>query len=150
MKKILAILLTLAAVVTAAVPAAAVVNAENQHQIAEILSITESAVEEHVLKYQHVKEAAMMAAVDAAEEDVIPAEYEIRHLTMVRQRIIHNDGEPTEISIRAWGATESQYIVVLFQPEGEEDWIVVAAAQGQYIDATIPGDGQYALAWSWG
>lgn len=150
MKKFAALLLLLAVLVANAVPAAADVLVENQHQIAEILSITDSAEEEHVMKYQHVKEEQMMAALEQAGEDVVPADYRIRHLTMVRQRTIHNNGEETQVSMRAWGAKEGQYLVVLFLPEGEEDWVVVAAAQGEYIDATLPGDGQYALAWSWG
>ena len=41
-------------------------------------------------------------------------------------------------------------LLVLFKPLGEETWTILSAAQGQFIDAVLPGDGQYALAWSWG
>ena len=68
---------------------------------------------------------------------------------MIRQRDVANSGKPIELSLRAWGAC-NRYLVVLFKPLEEEDWTVVAAAQGEFIDAVLPGDGQYALAWSWG
>lgn len=103
---------------------------DNRNQIAQVLEISQGAVEE--------------------SKEVLPEDMEINHLTMIRQRDVSNNGEPIEISLRAWGAAKSWYLLVLFKPLGEETWTILSAAQGQFIDAVLPGDGQYALARSWG
>ena len=126
---------------------------DNSHQVAQVLEITQGAREEKVLYAYHLKEAQMMETVRAALETeegqtLFPEDAQINHLSMIRQRDVVNNAEPIELSLRAWGAGD-RYLVVLFKPLGEEEWTVVAVAQGEYIDAILPGDGQYALAWSW-
>ncbi len=148
MRKLFAVLLALAMLCAAAVPASAAAKLENEHQIAEVLEITQTAEEAHVMKMYHLTDQQMMEAVENSR-DVIPEDYEIHHLSMVRQRDVTNGGEPIELSLRAWGAGK-RYLVVLFKGVDSDEWTVVAAAQGEFIDATLPGDGEYALAWSWG
>lgn len=152
MKKIMTFLMLLIFVTAMAVPAFA---DDNRNQIAQVLEITEGVVEKSVMKDEHLKEAELMQVLREFQDteeagDVLPENMEINHLTMIRQRDVSNNGEPIEISLRAWGAGDSRYLLVLFKPLGEETWTILSAAQGQYIDATLPGDGQYALAWSWG
>lgn len=146
-KKIIALLAALVLLCSCAVSAAAATRQDNEHQIADILEIPETAVEESVPKSQHLKDQKMMEIV-ALYPDVVPEEYEIRHLTMIRQRNITNEGEPIPMSVRAWGG-QNRCLVVFFLAPEESEWTVVAAAQGEFIDFTLPGDGQYALAWSW-
>ena len=150
MKKILTLLVLAALVLTLAAPAFA---DDNNHQVAQVLEMTEGALEEKVLKAYHLQEAEMMQILeDFAQteqaQDILPEDADIRHLTMIRQRDVSNDGEPIELSLRAWGAC-NRYLVVLFKPLEQEDWTVISVAKGEFIDATLPGDGQYALAWSW-
>ena len=147
MKKLATLLAALALVCACILPASAATKQDNEHQIADILEIPETAVEQSVPKPQHLQDKKMMEIVEASE-GVIPEYYEINHLTMIRQRDITNGGEPIPMSVRAWGG-QNRYLVVFFKAESEEEWTVLAAAKGEYIDFTIPGDGQYALAWSW-
>ena len=147
MKKLATLLAALVLLCTCVLPAAAATKQDNEHQIADILEIPETAVEQSVPKPQHLQDKKMMEIVEASE-GVIPEDYEINHLTMIRQRDVTNGGEPIPMSVRAWGG-QNRYLVVFFKAEGEEEWTVLAAAKGEYIDFTIPGDGQYALAWSW-
>lgn len=147
MKKIITLAAALLLLCACALPASAEIHQDNQHQIAEILDIPETAVEKSVPKPDHLKDAEMMEIVKE-HPDAIPETYTFSHLTMVRQRDITNDGEEIPLSIRAWGAC-NRYLVVFFRAVDEEEWTVVGAAQGEYIDVTLPGDGQYALAWSW-
>lgn len=147
MKKLATLLAALALVCTCAMPAAAVTRQDNEHQIADILEIPETAVEQSVPKPQHLQDKKMMEIVEASE-GVIPDDYDFAHLTMIRQRDITNDGQPIPMSVRAWGG-QNRYLVVFFKPLDEEEWTVLAAAKGEYIDFTVPGDGEYALAWSW-
>jgi len=148
MKRLFTMLLALVVLCTAAIPASAATQQENKHQVADVLEITETAEETHVLNQYYLTDAQMMEVVENSQ-DVIPEEYKIRHLSMLRQRDVTNDGEPIELSLRAWGAG-SRYLVVLFKPVDSEEWTVVGAAQGEFIDVTLPGDGQYVFAWSWG
>lgn len=150
MKKNLTLLMLLALLCTMAAPAFA---DDNNHQVAQVLEMTEGAVEEKVFKTYHLQEEQMMQTLrefrDSDESgEILPEDVKINHLTMLRQRDVSNDGEPIELSLRAWGAGK-RYLVVLFKPLGEEEWTVAAVAQGEFIDAVLPGDGQYALAWSW-
>ena len=147
MKKLATLLAALALVCVCTIPVSAATKQDNEHQIADILGIPETAVEKSVPKPQHLQDKKMMEIVEASE-GVIPEDYEINHLTMIRQRDITNDGASIPMSVRAWGG-QNRYLVVFFKAEGEEEWTVLAAAKGEYIDFTIPGDGQYALAWSW-
>lgn len=148
MKKFAVLLVAAAALFALALPVSAATLQQNQHQIADVLEITETAVEQSVYNQYHLTDAQMMEILRTAG-DVVPEDYEIHHLTMLRQRDVTNDGEEIQLSLRAWGAG-NRYLVVFFKPADEEEWTVVAAAQGEFIDATLPGDGQYALAWSWG
>lgn len=147
MRKMTILLLTLTVLCALSLPVSAT-KQENQHQIADVLEITETATEYNVYKQYHLKDAQMMEIVENSE-GVIPEDYEINHLTMLRQRDITNNGVEIELSLRAWGAG-NRYLVVFFKPADEDEWTVLAAAQGEFIDVTLPGDGQYALAWSWG
>lgn len=151
MKKMLTILMLLLLAVSMAVPAFA---DDNSHQIAQVLEITPGAVEGQVLKCNHLKEAELLQILEefrATEQarEVLPEDAVITRMTMVRQREITNNNEPIEISLRAWGAGESWHLLMLFKALGEETWTILSVAQGQYIDAVLPGDGEYALAWSW-
>ena len=152
MKKYLTFLLLLVIAAAFAMP---VFADDNRNQIAQVLEISQGAVEESVMKTNHLQEAELMRILRQFQEteeskEVLPEDMEINHLTMIRQRDVSNNGEPIEISLRAWGAAKSWYLLVLFKPLGEETWTILSAAQGQFIDAVLPGDGQYALAWSWG
>lgn len=147
MKKLITLIFALALLFVAAIPVAADTQQENKHQVADVLKITETAEETHVLKMYHLKDEQMMEAVKNSQ-DVIPEEYDIHHLAMLRQRDVTNDGEPIELSLRAWGAG-NRYLVVLFKPVDSDEWDVIGAAQGEFIDVTLPGDGQYVFAWSY-
>lgn len=151
LKKILSIMLLIAVAAALALPCFA---DDNSHQIAQVLEITPGAVEGQVLKCDHLLEKELLeilADFQATEQaqEVIPADVVITRMTMVRQRTISNNGKPIHISLRAWGAGESWHLVMLFKAQGEETWTILSVAQGQYIDAALPGDGEYALAWSW-
>ena len=151
MKRFLALLLLPVLLLAMALPAFA---DDNNHQVAQVLSITEGVEEGKVPKPDHLQDEQMMEIFRAFQEteeaeEILPEDMQIKHLTMIRQRDVENNGEPIELSLRAWGAGK-RYLVVLFKPAEEEDWTVVAAAQGEFIDAVLPGDGQYAFAWSWG
>ena len=152
MKKWIVLLVLPVLLAAMAVPALA---DDNNHQVAQVLKITEGVEEGKVPKLDHLQDEQMMEIFrefqDTEEaEEILPEDMEIQHLTMIRQRDVSNNGEPIEISLRAWGAAKSWYLLVLFKPLGEETWTILSAAQGQFIDAVLPGDGQYALAWSWG
>lgn len=126
---------------------------ENSHQSAQVLEITEGVTEEVVFHSDHLKDEQMMEVVRSALETeegkaLFPEDARIKHLTMIRQRDVTGDGGPIQLSLRSWGGGEDRYLVVLFKPLGEEAWTIAAVAQGEFIDATLPGDGQYALAWS--
>ena len=91
MKKLATLLAALALVCACAIPVSAATKQDNEHQIADILEIPETAVEKSVPKPQHLQDKKMMEIVEASE-GVIPEDYEINHLTMVRQRDVTNDG----------------------------------------------------------
>ncbi|MGM9604179.1 MAG: hypothetical protein ACI3XG_03865 [Faecousia sp.] len=151
MKRIPTLLMLLALLCAMAVPALA---DDNNHQVAQVLEITAGVEEGKVPKTDHLQDEQMMQVLQEfrdteGAEEILPGDMEIKHLTMIRQRDVANNGEPIALSLRAWGAC-NRYLVVLFRPAEEETWTVVAAAQGEFIDAVLPGDGQYALAWSWG
>ena len=151
MKKWIALLGLPVLLAAMAVPALA---DDNNHQVAQVLKITEGVEEGKVPKADHLQDEQMMEIFREFQEteeaeEILPEDMEIKHLTMIRQRDVANSGKPIQLSLRAWGAC-NRYLVVLFKPLEEEDWTVVAAAQGEFIDAVLPGDGQYALAWSWG
>lgn len=151
MKKWIALLVLPVLLAAMAVPALA---DDNNHQVAQVLKITEGVEEGKVPKTDHLQDEQMMEIFrefqDTEEaEEILPEDMDIQHLTMIRQRDVANNGEPIQLSLRAWGACD-RYLVVLFKPAEEEEWTVVAAAQGEFIDAELPGDGQYAFAWSWG
>lgn len=150
MKKIMSLLILVLVLLAMAVPAFA---DDNCHQVAQVLEMTEGAVEEKVLKPYHLQDEQMMQVLqDFAEteeaESILLEDADIHHLTMIRQRDVSNNGQPTQLSLRAWGAC-NRYLVVLFKPLDQESWTIIAMAQGEFIDATLPCDGQYALAWSW-
>ena len=150
MKKIMSLLILVLVLLAMAVPAFA---DDNCHQVAQVLEMTEGAVEEKVLKPYHLQDEQMMQGLqDFAEteeaESILLEDADIHHLTMIRQRDVSNNGQPTQLSLRAWGAC-NRYLVVLFKPLDQENWTIIAMAQGEFIDATLPCDGQYALAWSW-
>lgn len=128
---------------------------DNKNQIAQVLKITEGVQEESVMKMYHLQDEEMMEVYNAFRkteeaEEILPKGMKIDHLTMIRQRYVYNEGEPIEISLRAWGAKE-RYIVVFFKSDEDEEekWVILAAAQGEYIDVVLPGDGEYAMALSW-
>lgn len=151
MKKLTILLALLALLSAMAAPAFA---DDNSHQSAQVLEITEGVTEEVVFHSSHLKDEQMMEVVRSTLETeegkaLFPEDAHISHLTMIRQRNVTGDGGPIQLSLRSWGGGEDRYLVVLFKPLGEEAWTIVAAAQGEFIDATLPGDGQYALSWSW-
>ena len=118
-----------------------------------MLEIIQGVREEVVFHSCHLKDEQMMEVVQAALEteegkSLFPEDAQIHHLTMIRQRDVTGGGEPIQLSLRSWGGGKDRYLVVFFRPVGEEDWTVVTVAKGEFIDATLPGDGQYALAWS--
>lgn len=151
MKKWMSLLLLTVLLVSMAATAFA---DDNNHQVAQVLKITEGVEEEKVPKVNHLLDQQMMEIVRAFRETeeaetILPEQMEFKHLTMLRQRDVANHNEPIQLSLRAWGACD-RYLLVLFKPAETEDWTVLASAQGEFIDAELPGDGQYALAWSWG
>ena len=89
MKKLATLLAALALVCACTIPVSAATKQDNEHQIADILEIPETAVEKSVPKPQHLQDKKMMEIVEASE-GVIPEDYEIGHLTMIRQRDITN------------------------------------------------------------
>lgn len=150
MKKIMSLLALALLLFAMAVPAFA---DDNCHQVAQVLEMTEGAVEEKVPKPYHLQDQQMMQVLrDFSETEdartILLEDADFQHLTMIRQRDVSNDGQPTQLSLRAWGAC-NRYLVVLFKPLDQEDWTIPAMAQGEFIDVTLPGDGQYVLAWSW-
>lgn len=147
MKKPIALLVLLALVAT--LLPIGTDAADNKTQIVQVLSITEGTAEENVYPIYHLKEAQLKEYWEAdeffKEEDVVLV---LEHMTMIRQRTISNNGDPVECSFRAWG-TGNKFIIAFFRPADETEWSVEAFAQGEYLDVTFPGDGEYALAWAW-
>lgn len=149
MKRILMLLALSALLVNLALPAFA---DDNKSQIAQVLELTEGAAEHSVIATCHLKNDELMEILEAYRQTEEGQKFftdsvSIGRLTMIRQRDISNGGEPIHISLRAWGAGQ-RYLFVLFKPIEEEQWAIVSAGQGQFIEADFPGDGQYALAWS--
>lgn len=125
---------------------------DNKNQIAQVLELTEGVTEHSVMPSFHLKNHALMEILSLYRETEEGQEFftnsvRIDHMAMIRQRDIAGDGQPIHISLRAWGAG-NRYLFVLFKAEAQEEWTIVSAAQGEFIEADFPGDGQYALAWS--
>lgn len=157
MKKGLTLLLVLVLALAMALPAFA---DDNRNQIAQVLEMTEGAEELNVLNMYYLTDEEMMDIVkefrqDEESQELLPKSVKFEHLTMLRQRdVIAPDGESVKLSLRAWGAGEERYLFVFFKPVPEEedeltDWVVLTVAKGEFIEAELPGSGQYALAWSW-
>ena len=98
MKKLATLLAALALVCACTIPVSAATKQDNEHQIADILEIPETAVEKSVPKPQHLQDKKMMEIAEASE-GVIPEDYEINHLTMIRQRDVTNDGASIPMSV---------------------------------------------------
>lgn len=144
MKKLISLLTMLTLLVTLAPGTAA---QDNKNQVIQVLSMTEGATETHVMPMYHLTEKQLMEYWEAAE-DTLTQDVKLKHLTMIRQRDIENRGESVAFSFRAWGAGE-KYLVAFFRPAEQTEWSVVAVEQGEFLDVEFPGDGEYALAWSW-
>lgn len=126
---------------------------DNKNQVVQVLELSEGAEESSVMGMEFLTDGQMMDILAAFRETeqaetVLPKQMKFKHLTMLRQRDVENDGEPVDISIRVWGVKE-RYVLVFFQEAEQEQWTILKAAQGEFLDFTLPGDGQYAIAWGW-
>jgi len=145
MRKTLSILLLAVLLVTLVVPASAS-KKDNQHQMADVDSLSDGAEEGYVNAAEHLKGQKLIDALSGCEED-FPEGVKVDRLTMIRQRDITSDTFPIEITFHTWGLERD--LLVFFQKEGEEGWELIAADKGNSISASFSCNGQYALVWSW-
>ena len=126
---------------------------DNKNQVVQVLEITEGAEEHSIMNMEFLTDGQMMellAAFRKTEEakTLLPEKMKFQHLTMLRQRDVYNENEPVDISVRVWGVKE-RYVLVFFKEAEQEQWTILKADQGEFLDFTLPGDGQYAIAWGW-
>lgn len=145
MRKTLSILLLAVLLVTMAVPVSAG-KKDNQNQMVEVESLSDGAEEGYVNAAEHLKGQKLIDALTACEED-FPEGVKVNRLTMIRQRDVTSDTFPIEITFHTWGLERD--LLVFFREEGEEEWKLVATDKGNYVSASFPCNGQYALTWSW-
>lgn len=151
MKRILSLILAITLIAAMAIPAAAISNVENANQCAEILSASEGVEETVVAKVFHLEEKKMMEIYNAAveaEDEVVPKDADVKHLTMIRQKDVVCKETPIEYSVKI-NSVIDRYICVFFKGLEDEEWSIVACEYCRNIDFSLPGSGQYAIAWSW-
>lgn len=151
MKKLICLLMLAVVISAMVVPAAAISTYQNNHQCINVVSASETVKESTVYKYQHLTDKQLMAIVQAsieAEEGIVPEGMEIKHLTLIRQKKVTCETAPIEYSFHTVTAI-LRNVVVVFKAEDSDTWQLVACAEGNDIDASLPGNGMYAVATSW-